>query len=73
MASLADAFAEREAATLMMLSQWEQAPPPPHARGGKAYDTLDFVDVMRNWPRHPRNAESGATWGQCNRWPHHTP
>jgi hypothetical protein len=48
MASLADGFAEREAATLMMLKQWEQAPDRRRTLGAdKAYDTFDFVDLMR--------------------------
>jgi hypothetical protein len=53
MASLAGGFAEREAATLMMLKQWEQAPSRRRTVGAdKAYDTFDFVDLMR---------ESGTT------------
>ena len=48
MASLADGFAEREAATLMMLMQWEQAPGRRRTLGAdKGYDTFDFVDLMR--------------------------
>jgi transposase len=48
MASVADGFAEREAGTLMMLRQWEQAPGRRRTLGAdKAYDTHDFVDLMR--------------------------
>jgi len=48
MASVADGFAEREAATLMMLKQWEQAPGRRRTLGAdKGYDTFDFIDLMR--------------------------
>jgi transposase len=48
MATTADGFGEREAATLMMLNQWEQAPGRRRTLGAdKGYDTLDFVDLMR--------------------------
>jgi transposase len=48
MASLADGFAEREAATRMMLNRWEQAPGRPRTLGAdKGYDTFDFVELMR--------------------------
>lgn len=48
MASIADGYAEREAATLMVLKQWDQAPSRRRTLGAdKAYDTTDFVDLMR--------------------------
>jgi transposase len=48
MASLADGFAEREAATLMMLKQWDTAPSRRRTLGAdKGYDTGDFVELMR--------------------------
>jgi transposase len=48
MASVADGYAEREAATVMMHTQWEQAPSRSRTLGAdKAYDTADFVDLMR--------------------------
>jgi transposase len=48
MASIADGFAEREAATLMMLKQWDAAPGRRRTLGAdKGYDTFDFVDLMR--------------------------
>jgi hypothetical protein len=48
MASVSDGLAEREAGTLMMLQQWEQAPGRRRTLGAdKAYDTNDFVDLMR--------------------------
>jgi hypothetical protein len=48
MASIADGYAEREAATLMMLKQWEVAPGRRRTLGAdKADDTFDFVDLIR--------------------------
>jgi transposase len=48
MATVADGFAEREAATLMMLNHWEQAAGRRRTLGAdKAYDTFDFVELMR--------------------------
>lgn len=48
MATLADGFGEREAATLMMVHQWEQAPGRRRTLGAdKGCDTGDFVDLMR--------------------------
>ena len=48
MASRADGFAEREAATLMMLKQWDGAPGRRRTLGAdKGYDTGDFVALMR--------------------------
>jgi transposase len=48
MATVADGFAEREAATLMMLKQWHAAPGRGRTLGAdKGYDTFDFVELMR--------------------------
>lgn len=48
MATIADGFAEREAATLMVCNQWQRAPWRPRTVGAdKGYDTGDFVDLMR--------------------------
>jgi hypothetical protein len=48
MATIADGFAEREAATLMVCNQWQRAPWRHRTVGAdKGYDTLDFVDLMR--------------------------
>jgi hypothetical protein len=48
MATTADGFGEREAATLIMLNQWEHAPGRRRTLGAdKGYDTFDFVDLMR--------------------------
>jgi len=48
MATLADGFGEREAATLMVHDQWERAPWRRRTLGGdKGYDSFEFVDLMR--------------------------
>jgi transposase len=48
MATTADGFAEREAATLMVCNQWQRAPWRQRTVGAdKGYDTFDFVDLMR--------------------------
>ena len=48
MATLADGYAEREAATLMVRAQWERAPGRRRTVGAdKAYDVGDFVELMR--------------------------
>jgi transposase len=49
MATVADGYAEREAATVMMLNQWAQAPSQRRTLGAdKAYDSADFVALMRD-------------------------
>jgi hypothetical protein len=48
MATIADGFAEREAATRMVGAQWERAPGRRRTVGAdKAYDVGDFVELMR--------------------------
>jgi transposase len=48
MATVADGYAEREAATLMVCAQWERAPGRHRTVGAdKAYDVGDFVGLMR--------------------------
>jgi transposase len=48
MATTADGFAEREAATLMVHAQWQRAPWRRRTLGAdKGYDTFDFVELMR--------------------------
>jgi hypothetical protein len=48
MATVADGYAEREAATLMVCAQWERAPGRRRTVGAdKAYDVGDFVELMR--------------------------
>ena len=46
-ASLADGFAEREAATLMLCDRW-RAPRRRTVGADKAYDTADFVRLARD-------------------------
>ena len=48
MATIADGFAEREAATRMVGAQWERAPGRRRTVGAdKAYDAGDVVELMR--------------------------
>ena len=48
MATIADGFAEREAATRMVCRQWQQAPGRRRTVGAdKGYDVSDFVGLMR--------------------------
>jgi len=48
MATIADGYAEREAATLMVCAQWERAPGRRRTVGAdKGYDAGDFVGLMR--------------------------
>jgi hypothetical protein len=49
MATVADGYGEREAATRMVCAQWERAPGRRRTAGAdKAYDGGEFVRVMRN-------------------------
>jgi transposase len=48
MATVADGFGEREAATLMVHSQWQRAPGRRRTLGAdKGYDSFEFVELMR--------------------------
>jgi transposase len=64
MATIADGFAEREAATVMMLAQREQAPGRRRTLGAdKAYDTFEFVDSMRELDVTPHVTQNLARPG----------
>ena len=64
MATIADGFAEREAATLMMHEQWQRAPWRRRTVGAdKAYDTRDFVDLMRELDTTPHVTQNLARPG----------
>jgi transposase len=59
MATLADGYAEREAATLMVCAQWKQAPGRRRTIGAdKAYDASDFVGLMRELHTTPHVAQN---------------
>lgn len=61
MATVADGYAEREAATLMMLAQWEQAPGRRRTVGAdRACDVGDFVALMRELHTAARHQEPDA-------------
>ena len=64
MATLADGFGEREAATLMMHDQWQREPWRGRTLGAdKAYDSVDFVDLMRELNTTPHVTQSLARPG----------
>jgi transposase len=64
MATLADGFGEREAATLMVHDQWQRAPWRRRTLGAdKAYDSLDFVDLMRELHTTPHVTQNLARPG----------
>ena len=57
-ATVADGFAEREAATTMLSTHWRFAPPRHRTVGAdKAYDTADFVDQVREIEMTPHVAQ----------------
>jgi len=59
MATVADGFAEREAATLMIATQWERAPGRRRTVGAdKAYDVADFVGLTRELHTTPHVAQN---------------
>ena len=63
-ATVADGYAEREAATLMMAAQWEQRAAAPRTVGAdKAYDAGDFVDLMRELHMTPHVTQNRARPG----------
>ena len=64
MATLADGFGEREAATLMMHDQWQREPWRDRTLGAdKAYDSVDFVDLMRELNTTPHVTQNLARPG----------
>ena len=64
MATIADGFGEREAATLMVHEQWQRAPWRRRTLGAdKAYDTFDFADLMRDLNTTPHVAQNLARPG----------
>ena len=55
--TVADGFAEREAATTVLSAHWRHAPPRHRTVGAdKAYDTADFVDQVRQVDMTPHVA-----------------
>ena len=64
MATIADGFGEREAATLMVNEQWQRAPWRRRTLGAdKAYDTFDFADLMRDLNTTPHVTQNLARPG----------
>jgi len=64
MATTADGTAEREAATLMVHAQWQRAPWRRRTLGAdKAYDTFDFVELMRELNTTPHVTQNLARSG----------
>src|SRR5215216_3860246 len=64
MATIADGFAEREAATRMVGAQWERAPGRRRTVGAdKAYDVGDFVGLMRELQTTPHVTQNVARSG----------
>jgi transposase len=63
-ATIADGFAEREAATTMLSTHWRFAPPRHRTVGAdKAYDTADFVDQVRELDMTPHVAQNETRRG----------
>jgi transposase len=64
MATIADGYAEREAATLMVAAQCERAPGRRRTVGAdKAYDAGDFVGLMRELHTTPHVTQNTARPG----------
>jgi transposase len=64
MATVADGYAEREAATLMVHDQWQRAPWRRRTVGAdKGYDTVDFVNWMRAFGTTAHVTQNGARRG----------
>jgi transposase len=64
MATIADGFGEREAATRMVHAQWQRRPWRRRTVGAdKAYDTFDFVDLMRELHTTPHVTQNLARRG----------
>src|SRR5215216_1516559 len=63
-ATLADGFAEREAATTLLSTHWRFAPRRPRTVGAdKAYDTADFVEQVRQVEMTPHVAQNDTRRG----------
>src|SRR3954451_10323932 len=63
-ATIADGFAEREAATTMLSAHWRHAPPRHRTVGAdKAYDTADFVNQVRHADMTPHVAQNDTRRG----------
>jgi transposase len=63
-ATVADGFAEREAATTMLSAHWRYAPRRRRTVGAdKAYDTADFVDQVREVDMTPHVARNDTRRG----------
>ena len=63
-ATVADGFAEREAATTMLSAHWRFAPQRHRTVGAdKAYDTVDFVDQVREVDMMPHLAQNDTRRG----------
>ena len=64
MATIADGYAEREAATHMVWQQWQRAPGRHRTVGAdKAYDTADFVRLVRDLHTTPHVSQHVARSG----------
>lgn len=64
MATTADGYGEREAATRMLWAQWDRAPGRPRTLGAdKAYDVRDFVAFVRELGTTPHIAQNTARSG----------
>ena len=63
-ATVADGFAEREAATTMLSTHWRFAPERQRTVGAdKAYDTVDFVEQVREIDITPHVAQNDTRRG----------
>jgi hypothetical protein len=62
-ASVADGFAEREAATTMLSTHWRFAPRHRTVGADKAYDTADFVAQVRELAMTPHVAQNETRRG----------
>jgi IS5 family transposase len=63
-ATIADGFAEREAATTMLSTHWRHAPPRHRTVGAdKAYDAADFVEQVRQVDVTPHVAQNDTRRG----------
>jgi hypothetical protein len=64
MATTADGYGEREAATVMICRQWDEAPSRPRTLGAdKAFDDATFVDQCRGMHTTPHVTQNTARPG----------